>query len=106
MSVDISPLLSGQHATLVGVVFGATTVVKQVAADFFRTRLGQRLLPLVPLVLGVLGAFSGLADAATNLDRTVIGLVSGLIASHSFKVGRTTVMGRGTEAPPESDGGK
>lgn len=91
-------LLNGANAALVSMVVMLTLVVKSVGGPFFDKALGQRLLPLVPLVLAVALSFLGLASPADSVtDKLLVGLLSGLAASASYKVVKTSVLGSGVD---------
>ncbi len=92
-------LLSGANAAIVALVLMLTGAMTMVFDKQFASGLGQRLLPVVPLVLGVVLALAGVAsDGATLQEKLVSGLVSGMAAAISFKLGHTTVMGTGVTA--------
>lgn len=90
-------LLTGANAALVAIILVITGAVKSIFSDFFLSSLGQRLLPLLPIVLGVGLSFLGLGAATTVVDKIMVGLLSGLTAAMSFKLGKTSVLGQGIE---------
>lgn len=96
-------LLTSGILKLAGGVFVVMSTVRHVFAEPFQTKVGQRLIPVVPLGLGIGGAFLGVAEAATLGDKIMAGLVAGFAASHFFKIGRTTVLGWGVEVPTPED---
>lgn len=94
--MDFASLLAGKNITLMGGVFALTTTFRLSFKPFFESGLGERLMPLLPLLLGVAGAFLGMCEnAPTGADKTGIGLVAGFAAGHLFKLGKTSVMGYG-----------
>lgn len=94
-------MVSGENAVLAGVVFAVMTAGKGAAGKFFETPTGQRILPVLPLVLGVAFSLSGFCDPSVTRwqARVVVGLLSGALAGQMFKVGRTSIMGKGVSEP-------
>jgi len=89
-------LLSGANVALVSLVLMLTAALKLIFSEAFATTLGQRLLPVVPIVLGVIGAFAGISETgSTWQEKLVSGLMSGISAAAAYKLGKTTVMGQG-----------
>lgn len=109
--MDFSALLVGKNFVLLGGVFALTSTVRSTFKPFFDAGLGERLLPLVPLILGVLGALMGISENAPGVeDKVGVGLIAGFTAGHIFKLGKTSVLGFGvtprpkkTEEPAASD---
>lgn len=100
----IDELITGKNISLAGGVFVVISASRKPLQPFWDTPFGQRLLPLSPLILGVAGALIGMADAESWQDRLVIGLIAGYASAHTFKVGKTTLLGYGltdedTEVP-------
>jgi hypothetical protein len=91
---------TGANGSLVLVVFIVMTMLKTLlpkkvsASGWF-----QRMLPVLPELLGLGGAFVGITDATGWRNRLAVGLIAGFIASKAFKVGRTTVLGKGVVKP-------
>ena len=90
-------LLTGRNASLTAAIFVILTLMKPGLANFFRTPWGKRLLPVLPVALGVALAFAGLSDATTKQDKFLIGVIAGFVAGHTFKIGRTSLLGIGIE---------
>ena len=63
LSPELTSLLSQNNVLLVIAIFALMTTMKAVLAGQLVTSVGQRLLPILPLVLGILGAFCGCSDA-------------------------------------------
>jgi hypothetical protein len=97
----LDQLLTGRNIMLAGGVFVLMSVLRYPLKDFWDSRLGQRLLPILPVALGVAGAFAGLSDAHGWQDRLLVGLIAGWASAHTFKLGRTSLMGYGL---PDADG--
>jgi hypothetical protein len=99
----------------VGVVFALLQTVKMAVPKWAATKVGQRLMPLIPIALGVVGAVAGLSSATTWGDKIALGVIAGFAAGQGFKVGKTTLLGKGIEtasaaktpaAPPDDEGEK
>lgn len=102
--MDFSALLVGKNFILLGGVFALTTTVRSTFKPFFDAGMGERLLPLVPLILGILGALMGISEnAPTVADKVGIGLIAGFTAGHIFKLGKTSVLGYGVTKKPKKD---
>ena len=96
-----SDMLSGANVVLIAIILTVTGAIKSIFPDCFGSKTGQRILPIIPIVLGIAGALAGLGSpgaAATILDKVMVGLMSGLSAAISFKLARTTVLGKGIDA--------
>lgn len=94
--MDISTILTGTNLLLAIGVFVLITVIRAVFPAFFASRLGQRILPVLPLVFGAGGALIGMcSNAKTWQEKLLIGLIAGFASSHLFKIGKTTVIGWG-----------
>lgn len=88
-------LATTENLMLVGAIFAVLQVVKMVVPKWASTKLGQRLTPIIPEVLGVGGALMGLGSGNTWQEKIAMGLMAGFAASKGFKVGKTTVLGKG-----------
>ena len=98
----LEELLTGRNISLAGGIFVVTWAIKGfLFPEFWKGRLGQRFLPLLPLALGLAGAFCGVCDCAVWQDKLLIGLIAGWASSNVFKIGRTSIMGYGL---PDADG--
>lgn len=105
--LDLPSLITGQNLLLTGGIFVFTTFLRETFRGFFAGTVGQRLLPVIPLILGVAGALSGLSEKVSNWQSEVmLGMICGFLASHFFKVGKTTVMGIGLDSPDDAKGNK
>jgi len=96
--MDVSALMTGKNAMLPVAVFVISQTLKSLFPAFFAGKVGQRLMPVIPLVVGVGLALLGLCDAAHWQDRMLLGLLASFTASHLFKVGKTSFLGWGVEA--------
>jgi hypothetical protein len=102
--LDVSSLVTGKNLLLAGSVFALTTGAREMFKAFFASTLGQRFLPVLPLVLGVIGALLGICDGASEWQsRLAVGLIAGFAAGHLFKVGKTSLMGAGIDEPEVKD---
>jgi len=87
---------------LTGAVFALLQVLKMVVPKWSTTQIGQRLLPVIPLLLGVGGAMAGLCSASTWQEKLAIGIMAGFAAGQGFKIGKTTALGKGIEVPEKT----
>jgi hypothetical protein len=95
VDLNLSSYFSGLNLLLGICVFVLTATIKQMFAPFWETQVGNRLLPVFPLVFGVGLAFAGLREPSiTSWQETLgIGLVAAFAASYIFKLGNTTLLG-------------
>ena len=78
------------------VVFIAT--FRGAVPSLFERPTVRRLLPVLPVLLGVAAAFGGFTETvgpASWQNRLVIGILTGAAAASLYKVGKTTVLGQG-----------
>lgn len=98
--------VTGKNVLLFGGVVAISATVRAVFSTFFAKPLGLRLLPILPVLLGVVGTLFGIADGLETLaipERILLGAVVGFAAGHSYKIGKTTISGSGvnsTQAQP------
>ena len=105
---DLSSLLTGENAALVGGILAICSTLKGSFKGFFKSNAGQRLLPLMPVLLGIMAAMSGIGDAGENAwqSKLVLGVIAGFTAGQLFKAGKTSVFGWGFEdQPAQLEGG-
>jgi len=103
--VDFDSLMSWVNLSLAGAIFVVTATLKQILGKFFTSPVGQRLLPLIPLVLGVGLSLAGFHDGRMSRwqDLVIVGVLSGAFSGQIFKIGRTSLLGRGLDpTAPES----
>jgi len=99
--MDLASLLTGRNLAFSGFIFVVVALLKQYFAAFFASPSGQRVLPVLPIVIALAGAFLGFSDAIVWQDKVVLGFLIGFTTMGSFKIGRTSVLGRGLAAPNE-----
>lgn len=105
---DISALVTGENAALVGGVLAICSTLKATFKPFFKGKIGQRILPLMPVLLGIAGAMAQIGNAGSNAwqSRLVLGVIAGFTAGQLFKAGKTSVFGWGIEDEPKpAEGG-
>ena len=90
-------LLTKANLSLAGGVFVLLQTLKMVFPTFFQGKLGQRLVPVIPLLFGVAGSMAGMCSGTRWQEKVMIGLIAGFAAGHSFKVGKTTLLGKGID---------
>jgi hypothetical protein len=93
----ISQLMTGANMLLAGAVFAATQVLKLVFPRAALTAIGARLMPVLPVILGVVGSVAGISSGKTIGEKVAVGIIAGFTAGHGFKIGKTTVMGKGID---------
>lgn len=99
--MDMTDLLSGSNMMLAGAIFVLISGIKMVAPGFFQTKAGQRLLPVLPPILGIGGAFAGFGPPGYNVqNKIMLGVIAGYVAAHSFKICKSSVLGFGLSGPP------
>lgn len=96
--MDLAAHVTGRNLILAGSVFALTQMLKQAFPAFWSSAWGQRLMPIVPVVLGVVAMFAGLGEGAARWsDKLVTGVMVGAMAATAFQVGKQTVLGWGTK---------
>lgn len=97
--MDLNAHVTGRNLILAGSVFACTQTLKQAFPAFWASPWGQRLMPVVPVVLGVVGMFLGLGEGAARwTDKVVTGALVGAVAATAFQVGKQTLLGWGTKS--------
>lgn len=99
----IGELLTGKNGTLLAGCFAVCQLIKMVAPKWASSRIGARFMPVIPVAFGVVAALAGLCSVATWPEKVVVGLLAGTTAGQAFKMGKTTLMGKGIPekaAPP------
>jgi hypothetical protein len=107
-------MMNAENAALVGATLTVISMARGVAKEFFESRIGKRLLPVLPLLLAMGLALLGFGEAeglSGTGDKLMLGFFAGLAAGQMFKIGKTSAMGYGlpekggSEAPAEGDSG-
>jgi len=102
---DLSSLLTGENAAFVGGILALVSTLRGAFKKFFRSTKGQRLLPVLPVVLGIVAAMVGIGEAKEALpqwqDKLVLGILAGFTAGQLFKAGKTSVFGWGIADQPQ-----
>lgn len=91
--MDYATVISGKNLLLGAAVLAVCSALKSAFPEYFKGHWGMRVLPILPLVLGVIGAFLGVTEAETVADKIVNGLISGFGAGQAFKIAKTSVLG-------------
>lgn len=104
---DLSSLLTGENAALVGGVLAICSTLKATFKGFFKGKIGQRLLPVLPVLLGIVAAMAGIGDAGEDVwqSKLVLGVLAGFTAGQLFKAGKTSIFGWGIEDQPQLEAG-
>jgi len=99
--MDPTVLVSPKNFALAAAILVVISFARNTAPTFFARRPVQRFLPLLPIILSCAAFGLGFGDAGdtpTWQDRLVAAVLTGAAASATYKVGRTTVLGRGMDA--------
>jgi hypothetical protein len=103
--MDLTLMLSGPNLMLAGAIFVVVGGAKAMFSSFFSTTIGQRLLPILPPILGIGGSFAGICPPGYNWqNKLIIGVIAGYVSAHSFKIGKNTFCGFGLDPVPPSPG--
>lgn len=102
--MDPTTLITGANLACYGAILAILQTVKMLVPGM-DNKWVQRFLPLFPLVLGIVAALVGMASGKNWQERLTIGVIIGVAAGQSFKLGKTTLLGKGLEvvasgAPP------
>lgn len=95
--MDPTTLITGANLACYGAILALLQTAKMFIPHF-DNKWVQRFLPLFPLILGIAAALLGMATGKTWQERLTIGIIIGVAAGQTFKVGKTTVLGKGIEA--------
>ena len=91
VEILVTPQVLGLSAAIVAVLFG----INKAFPGLRKKTVWRKILPLLPLALGVLGAFGyGLfGEGAEKIETPIItGLWSGFIAAHGRKIFKRIVL--------------
>lgn len=94
--MDPTTLITGANLACYGAILAILQTAKMLIPHF-DNKWVQRFLPLFPLVLGIGSALLGMATGKTWQEKLTIGIIIGVAAGQTFKVGKTTVLGKGIE---------
>jgi hypothetical protein len=95
--MDPTTLITGANLACYGAILAILQTVKMLVPGM-DNKWVQRFLPLFPLVLGIGAALLGMATGKSWQEKLTIGIIIGVAAGQTFKVGKTTVLGKGIEA--------
>lgn len=95
----IDVLFTGSNLILYAAVYAITQTVKVIFPKTMKKKLVQRILPALPILLAVLGAVVGLSSGTTWQERIAFGVIIGALAGQTFKIGKTSLLGKGIEEP-------
>lgn len=113
--MDLDILTSAKNMEAAGIIWAVSQALKAEIGEFKDHPTVQRAIPLVPVVAGVLCGLFGLVEVstdphhlATTWENVKVGAMIAFGSMGLFKVGKTSVIGRGVERPdhplPESAG--
>jgi hypothetical protein len=97
--MNLDAMLTGQNGVLAGAIIGIVMALKRSVPWLTESKAGQRLLPIVPLILGAIGGGFGsvIVDPVTMANKIIAGIMVGGAASLGFKMLKTTVFGHGLD---------
>jgi hypothetical protein len=87
-------LLTKEILIAAAAIIALLTTVKVAFPKLDKIRVWRRLLPFVPLVLGVASAFLATTEAPGVGDKVLIGLWTGFVATSARKLFTQTVLGK------------
>jgi hypothetical protein len=94
--MDPTTLITGANLACYGAILAILQTAKMLVPGM-DNKWVQRFLPLLPLILGVAAAMIGMATGKNWQERVTIGIIIGVAAGQSFKLGKTTLLGKGLE---------
>ena len=97
--MDPTTLITGSNLALYGAVLAILQTVK-VMVPGMDNKWVQRFMPLFPIVAAVIAALLGMASGKTWQEKVTIGIIIGAAAGQTFKLGKTTLMGKGLDPAP------
>lgn len=94
--MDDASLISPRNSAVAAGIVAIITGLRRSWPEFFAGNVGKRILPLLPMALGVAAAFAGLCDMGdapllTWPSKAVVGVLTGTVASTLFKVADSTI---------------
>ena len=99
--MDASSMVNAENAALVGASLTLISMARASLKEFFAGRIGQRILPVLPLAVAMILAALGLGEAEGMeglKDKLMLGFMAGITAGQLFKIGKTSAMGYGLPA--------
>ena len=90
-------VITGTNGLLTSAIFAAVTILRLTFRGAFSRHFAQRALPTLALAFGIAGSLLGLGSGKTLQEKIAIGIIAGAVAMAGFKIGKTTVLGRGIE---------
>jgi hypothetical protein len=97
MDALLTPAVLALAGIILATIWGLRSLMEPMLDGYW----AQRLMPLAPLVLGVLAAFTPWVAGTTIWAKLQTGAVAGMAAALSYKLGKTTVGGFGLPPKPE-----
>lgn len=101
--MDLESLMTGMNLTSAAAIFGIMHAIKA-EAGAAKSQVMQRLMPVLPLVLGAVCGLAGgvVVDPVTVPNKIIGGLMVGGLTMILFKVGKTSLLGRDLDSPDDS----
>jgi len=101
----VNDLVSVRNLSVATAIVVFLLTLKGAIPAFFEKVWVRRVMPVMPVLLGVAAAFTGFAEIVappTWQNKLVIGVLTGAAAATFYKVGRTSILGQGI-APYEPE---
>lgn len=103
----LSSLLTGENAGLIGAIVALISMAKAVKPQLFLKPRFKRIVPILPVILGLVAVFLGFGTAGDSVtdwqDRIVLGVLIGFTAGQLYKAGRTSIFGWGIPNQPKEE---
>jgi len=101
---DLTTLLTGENAGLIGAIVVMLSTAKAVLPKLFTRPNVKRFIPLAPVVLGIIATYLGFGTAgdalATWQSKLILGCLVGFTAGQLYKAGKTSIFGWGIANQP------
>jgi hypothetical protein len=102
---DLTTLLTGENAALVGCIIALLSTARGVLKEQFAKPMVKRFLPIAPIALGIIATMLGFGSVEGTeggwQDCLVLGVMAGFTAGQLFKAGKTSVFGWGMKDQPQ-----
>jgi hypothetical protein len=90
----VGMLITKEILIAAAAIVAVLTAVKKAFPQIQKNGVWRRLLPFIPLAVGVASAFLGTTEADSPGDKVLVGLWIGFIATHGRKLFKQSVMGK------------
>jgi hypothetical protein len=91
--MTLTDLASPENAALPFAVGFLTHVIRRACGDLLRTPRGRRVVPLVPLLVGLSLALAGIGTAGSWRERVLLGVMAAATAGYFYNLVRKQLGG-------------